>query len=224
MILGFPRKRTEKAGFEEAALEHVDVLYSAALRLTRDANEAQDLVQDALVRAYRFQEQFERGTNLKAWLLRILTNTFINQYRRQARERRTFDQEDGGPVGEGVMSRAALRGLNDAVAMAQEGLLRQEILEALDSLPEDYRVMIVLADIEELSYKEIAEALSVPIGTVMSRLHRARKLMQKQLIDQAVMMGIVKPSPAEEPEDDRERNASPVDLEAYRLKKLGGVR
>jgi RNA polymerase sigma-70 factor (ECF subfamily) len=220
-MFGFRRKTREPQAFQEAALEHIDALYGAALRLTRDANEAQDLVQDALVRAYRFQDHFQPGTNLKAWLLRILTNTFINQYRRHTRERRALDQEEGSPVGDGVMSRQAMRGLNDAVGLAQEGLLRQEILEALDGLPEDYRVMIVLADVEELSYKEIAEALSVPIGTVMSRLHRARKLMQKQLIDQAVQMGIVQPSggSAEEGEP-----SGTVDFEAYRQKKLGGAR
>jgi RNA polymerase sigma-70 factor (ECF subfamily) len=180
------------------------------------------LVQDALVRAYRFQDQFEPGTNLKAWLLRILTNVFINRYRRQNRERKALDQEESSPVGEGVMSRSALRGLHDAISIAQEGLLRQEILDALDSLPEDYRMIIVLADIEELSYKEIAEALSVPIGTVMSRLHRARKLMQKQLIEQAVQMGIVQLE--EEQAAEADANAAPVDIEAYRRKKQGGTR
>jgi RNA polymerase sigma-70 factor (ECF subfamily) len=219
-MFGFRRKPRESQVFQESALEHIDALYGAALRLTRDATEAQDLVQDALVRAYRFQDHYQPGTNLKAWLLRILTNTFINQYRRQTRERRALDQEEGSPVGEGVMSRQALRGLNDAVSLAQEGLLRKEILDALDALPEDYRVMIVLADVEELSYKEIADALSVPIGTVMSRLHRARKLMQKQLIQQAVQMGIVPAGPEQADND----GTMPVDFEAYRQKKLGGSR
>jgi RNA polymerase sigma-70 factor (ECF subfamily) len=223
MIFGLRPKRKAPETFEESALEHVDALYGAALRLTRDANEAQDLVQDALVRAYRFQEHFQPGTNLKAWLLRILTNNFINHYRRHARERKALDHEEGSPVGEGVMSRDSLRGLTDAVALAQEGLLRQEILEALDSLPEDYRVIIVLADVEELSYKEIAETLGVPIGTVMSRLHRARKLLQKQLYDQAVQMGIVSPVKAE-PSVEADESAEPVNFEAYRQKKLGGRR
>ena len=223
MVFGFRRnKASEKPGagageFEEAALEHLDALYGAALRLTRDPNGAQDLVQDALVRAYRFQHHFEPGTNLKAWLLRILTNTFINHYRRSARERRVLDSDESAPVGDGVMSRAAMRGLTDSTAVAQEGLLRDEIMKALDNLPEDYRLMIVLADIEELSYKEIAEAVSVPIGTVMSRLHRARKMMQKQLIEQAVQMGIVAPAAGDD------EVAPAIDMQDYRKRKAGAV-
>jgi RNA polymerase sigma-70 factor (ECF subfamily) len=220
MIFGFRRKARAagepEADFEQGALAHLDALYGAALRLTRNEAEAQDLVQDTLVRAYRFQHHFEPGTNLKAWLLRILTNTFINHYRRASRERRVLDQEESAPIGDGVMSRAAMRGLTHSVDVAQEGLLRAEILAALDSLPEDYRVIIVLADIEELAYKEIAEALSVPIGTVMSRLHRARKLLQKQLLDQAIQMGIVSDAVAEPAAE------QPLDLGAFRARKAGG--
>ena len=218
-VFGFRRSKASRARvgeFEEAALEHLDVLYGAAMRLTRNANEAEDLVQDALVRAYRFQHHFEAGTNLKAWLLRILTNTFINHYRRSVRERRVLETEEGAPIGDGVMSRAAMRGLKDSTSVAQEGLLRDEILSALDNLPEDYRLMIVLADIEELSYKEIAETVSVPIGTVMSRLHRARKMMQKQLIEQAVLMGIVAPESEQDP-----ALPAAIDLTSYRQRKQG---
>jgi RNA polymerase sigma-70 factor (ECF subfamily) len=217
MAFGFGGKKNVNGAFEEAALSHLDALFGAALRLTRNESEAQDLVQDALVRAYRFQHHFEPGTNLKAWLLRILTNTFINHYRRSARERRVLDHEEGAPIGDGVMSRAAMRSLTDSTSVAQEGLLRQEILTAIDNLPEDYRMMVVLADIEELAYKEIADTLSVPIGTVMSRLHRARKLLQKSLIEQAIQMGIVSPSSL----DEAANEAAPVDLNAFRQKKLG---
>jgi RNA polymerase sigma-70 factor (ECF subfamily) len=221
-VFGFGRRKTggeEGSEFQRAALEHLDALYGTALRLTRHQSEAEDLVQDTLVRAYRFQHHFEPGTNLKAWLLRILTNTFINHYRRSARERRVLDHEEGSPVGDGVMSRAAMRGLLDATTVAQEGLLREEIAAALAELPEDYRVMIVLADVEELSYKEIAETVGVPIGTVMSRLHRARKLMQKRLIQQALQMGIVRE--VEEPVADE---PAPLDLQAYRQKRAGASR
>lgn len=192
--------------FEGEALRHLDALYGAALRYTRSPSDAEDLVQDAFVKAYRFYDRYEPGTNMKAWLFRILTNTFINKYRRKTRERKVLEGRDAEPVGDGVMSRHAMRCLTDPVSEAQRGLIHGEIQEALDSLPEDYRVMIVLADIEELSYKEIAEIVGCPIGTVMSRLHRARKKMQKRLMAQAISLGII-----DEPE-----GAQTVSLDAYR--------
>lgn len=192
--------------FEREALKHLDSLYGAALRYTRSPSDAEDLVQDAFVKAYRFYDRFEPGTNMKAWLFRILTNTFINKYRRKTRERKVLEGRDAEPVGDGVMSRAAMRCLTDPESEAQRGLITGEIQEALDSLPEDYRMMIVLADIEELSYKEIAEIVGCPIGTVMSRLHRARKKMQKRLMSQAIQLGII-----EEP-----AGAETISLDAYR--------
>ncbi|MBX3272637.1 MAG: sigma-70 family RNA polymerase sigma factor [Sandaracinaceae bacterium] len=192
--------------FEREALKHLDALYGAALRYTRSPSDAEDLVQDAFVRAYRFYDRFEPGTNMKAWLFRILTNTFINKYRRKSRERKALEGSFAEPVGDGVMSRAAMRCLTDPVSEAQRSLIHREIQDALDALPDEYRMMIVLADIEELSYKEIADALGCPIGTVMSRLHRARKKMQKRLVAQAVQLGII-----EEP-----AGATTVSLEAYR--------
>lgn len=195
--------------FEREALKHLDALYGAALRLTRSASDAEDLVQDAFVKAYRFYDRFEPGTNMKAWLFRILTNTFINKYRRSTRERKVLEGREAEPVGEGVMSRAAMRTLTDPISEAHRRIITAEIQEALDSLPEDYRVMIVLADVEELSYKEIAAIVGCPIGTVMSRLHRARKKMQRRLLDQAVQLGIVEEPPASEP----------VSLEDWRRRK-----
>lgn len=195
--------------FEREALKHLDALYGAALRLTRSPSDAEDLVQDAFVKAYRFYDRFEPGTNMKAWLFRILTNTFINKYRRTTRERKVLEGREAEPVGDGVMSRAAMRTLTDPIAEAHRRIITAEIQEALDSLPEDYRVMIVLADVEELSYKEIATIVGCPIGTVMSRLHRARKKMQRRLLDQAIQLGIVEEPAASEP----------VSLDDYRRRK-----
>lgn len=192
--------------FECEALKHLDALYGAALRYTRSPSDAEDLVQDAFVKAYRFYDRYEPGTNMKAWLFRILTNTFINKYRRKTRERKVLEGRDAEPVGDGVMSRHAMRCLTDPVGEAQRGLIHREIQDALDSLPEDYRVMIVLADVEELSYKEIAEIVGCPIGTVMSRLHRARKKMQKRLMAQAISLGII----------DESMGDQPISLDAYR--------
>jgi len=194
--------------FAELALPYLDSLYGAALRLTRSPADADDLVQDAFLKAYRFYDRFEPGTNLRAWLLRILTNTFINKYRRNTRERKVLDGDDAEPVGDGVMSRAAMRALTEPEDAAMRSLVSQEIQKALDELSEEHRLMIVLADIEELSYKEIADIVGCPIGTVMSRLHRARKHMQGRLVEQAIEMGIVDPS--------KDANGETVSLDAYR--------
>jgi len=207
-------ENTARAEFEREALKHLDSLYGAALRLTRTPADAEDLVQDAFVKAYRFYDRFEPGTNMKAWLFRILTNTFINKYRRNSRERKVLEGRDAEPVGDGVMSRAAMRALTDPVSEAQRRLITAEIQEALETLPEEYRLMIVLADVEELSYKEIADVVGCPIGTVMSRLHRARKRMQRRLVSQAVQLGIIDES--RELESDQEE---PISLDEFRRRK-----
>ncbi|MEM9069678.1 MAG: sigma-70 family RNA polymerase sigma factor [Myxococcota bacterium] len=207
----FGKSTQKRREFEQEALPYLDNLYATALRLTRSPSDAEDLVQDTLLKAYRFYDRFEAGTNMKAWLLRILTNTFINRYRRKVRERKIFDGAFAQPVGEGVMSRAAMRGLSRPVEDAQRRILAEEIQKAIDDLPEDYRMMILLADVEELAYKEIADVVGCPIGTVMSRLHRARKVLQKKLVEQAVELGIIEPT---------ETSSAPVSLDDYRKKKV----
>lgn len=203
----------ERSHFEADARPHLDNLYSAALRLTRSQVDAEDLVQDTLVRAYRFYDRFEAGTNFKAWLLRIQMNTFVNRYRRAVREREVLDGPMAMPVGEGVMGRATMRGLTDPEGDAQRKLVAHEITRAFDGLTEDARAMVLLADVEELSYKEIAEIVGCPIGTVMSRLHRARKQLQLSLQSQAVQLGIVDES------DDDATSDAPVSLEEFRTRK-----
>lgn len=201
----------ERRMFETEARPHLDTLYSTALRLTRAPVDAEDLVQDTLVRAYRFYDRFEAGTNFKAWLLRIQMNTFVNRYRRATRERQVFDGPMATPVGEGVMSRATMRGLTDPVGDAQRQIIGREINRAFEVLSEDARAMVLLADVEELSYKEIAEVMGCPIGTVMSRLHRARKQLQQSLQQHAVELGII--------EADDGDVEDPVSLEAFRSRK-----
>jgi RNA polymerase sigma-70 factor (ECF subfamily) len=210
------RRRTgkfaaERRLFEEEARPHLDALYSTALRLTRSRADAEDLVQDTLVRAYRFFDQFEAGTNFKAWLLRIQMNAFVNRYRRAVRERQVFDGAMAAPVGEGVVSRATMRGLTDPVGSAQQQLIAQEINRAFAELSENARAMVLLADVEGLSYKEIAEVMGCPIGTVMSRLHRARKQLQASLQQHAVHLGII--------DADEDEAEEPVSLEAFRSRK-----
>ena len=213
-LFGRGRARKRQQEFEQEVLPHLDALYGAALRLTRSPEDAQDLVQDTVLKAFRFYDRFEAGTNLRAWLLRILTNTFINRYRRSARERKAFEGPMAQPVGDGVMSRAALRRLREPVSEAERGLIAAEITAALDKLPEEHRVIVLLADVEELTYREIAEALGCPIGTVMSRLHRARGAMKEHLIVQARVMGIL-------PEEDSAEPTEPISLEGYRRRREG---
>jgi RNA polymerase sigma-70 factor (ECF subfamily) len=201
----------ERRLFEVEARPYLDTLYSTALRLTRSPVDAEDLVQDTLVRAYRFYDRFEAGTNFKAWLLRIQMNTFVNRYRRATRERQVFEGPMATPVGEGVMSRATMRGLTDPVGDAQRQLIAREINRAFEQLSEDARAMVLLADVEELSYKEIAEVMGCPIGTVMSRLHRARKQLQVSLQQHATDLGII--------DADDSETEDAVSLEAFRSRK-----
>ena len=173
----------EKAMFADDAMPLMGGLYSAALRMTRNAADAEDLVQETYLKAYRAYDRFEEGTNLKAWMYRILTNTYINAYRKKQRRPDESDIDDvedlylyrriGGAEG------AALGRSAEDELMALFG--SDEVKLALEDLPEHYRFPILLADVEGFAYKEIAEILDVPIGTVMSRLHRGRKQLQKRL-------------------------------------------
>jgi RNA polymerase sigma-70 factor (ECF subfamily) len=184
------------ARFEQEALVHLNSLYGAALRYTRDARDADDLVQDAMLSAYRFFDRFEPGSNCKAWLFKILTNTFINKYRRRVREREVQGQliEEEAPSLISEQTREAAR---DPERLLGAGLLSDDVRRALDAVPSDYRMAVVLCDLEEFSYKEIAEIMDCPVGTVMSRLHRGRRLLQRALHDYAVQHGIVKPEPSD---------------------------
>lgn len=213
-FFGKSAENARRSEFERDALPHLDALYGVALRLTRDPSDAEDLVQDAMLKAYRFYDRFEVGSNLKAWLFKILTNTYINRYRRAVRERDALEGPAAEGVGDGVMGRATMRALTDPIDEANRGLLAQEIFEAFEALPEEHRTMIVLADIEGLAYKEISESVGVPIGTVMSRLHRARKAMQSRLAAQAQALGLI---PAEAPVT--EAAEEPASLDAYRRRK-----
>ena len=183
----------DQADFAAQAMQYMDSLYSGAMRMTRNPADAEDLVQETYLKAYRGFGGFQEGTNLKAWLYRILTNTFINNYR--AKKRRP-DESDLDEVEDLYLYRR-LGGLEAAEAgrSAEDELLDHvtdiEVKEALESLPEQFRVAVLLADVEGFSYKEIAEILDVPIGTVMSRLHRGRKGLQKRLYEYAVERGLV---------------------------------
>jgi RNA polymerase sigma-70 factor, ECF subfamily len=192
----------DPATFADQAMEHMPSLYTAALRMTRNPADAEDLVQETYLKAYRGFGGFQEGTNLKAWLYRILTNTYINRYRQQ---KRRPDETDLDDVEEFFLYRR-LGGLEAARASrsAEDELLdlftEHEVKEAVESLPEQFRIAVLLADVEGFSYKEIADILEVPIGTVMSRLHRGRKSLQKRLYEFAASRGLAERHPDDEME------------------------
>jgi len=177
--------------FEAEALRHLDALYRTALRMTRSEADAEDLVQETYIRAFRFRDQFTLGTNMKAWLFRILTNTFINTYRRKSAQPEVTDLEgvDEFSLYRRMADDRAASSSPDPEAELLNGLVDTEVTDALEALPEKFRTTVLL-DVEGFSYKEIAEMLGIPIGTVMSRLHRGRKFLQKRLYDLARERGI----------------------------------
>lgn len=190
----------DQVDFERDAMQYTRQLYSAALRMTRNPADAEDLVQETYLKAYRAYHTFQEGTNLKAWLYRILTNTYINKYRKDSRRP---SEVDLGTVEDMYLYRRlgseesaeAARTTEDRVL---DGLVESEIKQAVEELPDSFRMPVLLADLEGFSYKEIAEILDIPIGTVMSRLHRGRKAMQKRLWEFAKQRGLL-PEDAKRP-------------------------
>jgi RNA polymerase sigma-70 factor, ECF subfamily len=206
--------------FEREALTHVPTLLAVGTRLTRNAAEAEDLVQDALLKALRAKEQFASGSNMRAWLLRILTNTFINRYRRGGLEKTLMEGPDADPLADGWVGASSMEAMRDPESQALRSLLEKEITAALDELPEEFRLAVVLSDVEELSYKEIAEIMGCPIGTVMSRLHRGRRLLKKRLYEHARAYGIV--GPETEVGATKSDETPVVDLSNYRARREVG--
>lgn len=213
-MFGFRKsaKQDHRSEFERLSMEHMDALYASALRLTRNPKDAEDLVQDTYLKAFRFFDSFEPGTNIKAWMFKILTNTFINKYRRKVKEKEMAEAPAEDIMLDRFISTAQVRAVQDPESDFFDRLLSDEVVEALDQVPVDFRMVVILADIQDFSYKEIAEIVGCPVGTVMSRLFRGRRILQKHLYDYAVREGIV------DPERDQE-TGEPIDLETYRLRK-----
>jgi RNA polymerase sigma-70 factor (ECF subfamily) len=187
-----------RARFERDVVPLLNGLYASAMRMTRNPTDAEDLVQETVLRAYRGFAGFQEGTNLKAWLYRILTNSFINTYRKKQREPVTVEGPDD--IDEWYLyDRLGARSVEpSAESQVLEQLPDADVQRALETLPETFRMAVLLADVQGFSYKEIAEIMEIPIGTVMSRLHRGRKALEKALWDTALERGIVDEDRAED--------------------------
>ena len=205
--------------FAAEAMPHADQLFGAAMRMTKSRRDAEDLVQDTLMKAYQHFGKYEPGTNCKAWLFKILTNTFINRYRKKQRERVFLvDESNGRPLAEriAVVPTSELETRPESADDNIERLFGDEISAALRNVPVDFRMAVIFADVYDFSYKEVAGILDVPIGTVMSRLYRGRRLLRAQLAEYAIESGAVREVSddyADQIETDREKM---VDLQSYR--------
>ncbi|MEX0994337.1 MAG: sigma-70 family RNA polymerase sigma factor [Balneolaceae bacterium] len=175
--------------FDEEIIPHLDALYNFALRLTTDPNDAEDLVQDTIVKAYRFFDSYEKGTNAKAWLFRILKNSYINNYRKKSKKPQQVDYDEVSTFYETI--RAERTDTSDLEDKMFRELIDDDISNALEEIPEDFRTVVLLCDVEDFTYEEIANMLDVPIGTIRSRLHRGRNLLKAQLMDYAQKRGFV---------------------------------
>jgi RNA polymerase sigma-70 factor (ECF subfamily) len=210
--------RISQADFEREVMPHLQALYGVAMRMTKSESDAEDLVQDAVLRAYRFWDGFESGTNARAWLLRIMTNLFRNRYRAKAREQEILGEAETSTANVGQFQGSAPR---DAESALFGRMLSRDVEKALTLLPPEFRLPVILADLEDLSYKEIADIMECPAGTVMSRLYRGRRMLQKMLSDYALAGSRDEENtsvPAAEPAADQNL----VDFEAFRRKKSEG--
>ena len=183
----------DQANFEDDAMQYAQQLYAAAMRMTRNPADAEDLVQETFLKAYRAYHTYTEGTNLKAWLYRILTNTYINRYRKLSR--RPTEVDLGEVEDLYLYRRVSTEGTWEASRSAEEevlsGFVDSDVKQAIEALPEHFRLPVLLADVEGFSYKEISDIMDVPIGTVMSRLHRGRKALQKALWEFASERGLI---------------------------------
>lgn len=178
--------------FEEAAMPHLDALYNMAYRLTRNAEDTEDLIQETYLKAYKHYDKFERGTNLKAWLFRIMKNTFINTYRKRQHQPPASAFSDIEESFESLVSDEAGLQVKNPEEEILEKVLDEDVQQAIDGLPEDYRMVVLLVDLEGFSYKEAASIMEIPVGTVMSRLYRGRRLLEKALLEYARAHGYMR--------------------------------
>lgn len=215
VIFSKGKKRQEIDEFGALIEQHMDGMYRVAMGYTRDPAQAEDLVHDTVVRALRFRERFELGTNFKAWIYTVLTHTFIHRYRRSKREREILEGSSSVDVARNLRSENEMEQARAPEHAFFDRLLSDDVVSALDGLPEEFREVVVLCDIEGLSYKEIADVVGRPVGTVMSRLYRGRRMLEGKLTSLAVEQGILKS------EDSTEQDREVLDLRTYRRRRMG---
>ena len=186
--------RSKKLRFDREALPQARAMYGAAIRLTRSPDDANDLVQETFFKAWRAFDSFESGTNCKAWLFRILTNTFINKYRRKMKEKDIIEGKERIACEHEMGHLPSKRAFLDPEGALADATLADEVLDALAAVPGDFRAVVILSDVEGFSYKEIADSVGIPVGTVMSRLFRGRRILQERLFGYAVESGVLRPT------------------------------
>lgn len=188
-VMAATKKTDRHRAFEREALPHTDLLYNYALRMTNNSADADDLLQETFLKAYRFWDKYEPGTNIRAWLFRIMKNSYINRYRKETKEPTTVDYDEVENFYTAVKDRASEP--NDLQESLYGNLLDDDVASAVADLPEDFRTVVILCDIEGLSYEEIADFVDIPLGTVRSRLHRGRKLLRERLLSYARKRGYI---------------------------------
>jgi RNA polymerase sigma-70 factor (ECF subfamily) len=214
-MLGWTSKllgSSKEKHFEQEAMPHSRALSGAAMRLSRSPDDAADLVQETYLKAFRAWDQFEPGTNCKAWLFRILTNAFINKYRRRVKEREILEGEHQQSAEDNLVHLPSKKETLDPEGALMDRGVSDEVLAALEKVPVDFKTVVILSDVEGFSYKEIADICDIPVGTVMSRLFRGRRILQEQLFDYAVEAGVLRPTM-----DGGDKG--PLSLEDYRARR-----
>ncbi len=209
----------DRAAFHEEAVPHLDALYGTALRMTKSESDAEDLIQETMLKAFRYFDKYEKGTNCKAWLFKIMTNTFINRYRKKQKRKEYLIDDDYRPLQERAEApeHTPFQESFESEEHLYFKMFGDEVKRALEEIPVDFRMVVLLADLQDFAYKEIAEIMDCPIGTVMSRLYRGRRMLQTQLAEYAKAHGYIQEEDEEDVVDEQVEETT--SLEDYRRKK-----
>ncbi len=219
------QSKSQDDAFHKEAVPHIDALYGTALRLTKSESDAEDLIQETMLKAFRYFDKYENGTNCKAWLFKIMHNTFINRYRKKQKRKEYLIDEDYRPLQERAEApeHTPFHEHYESEEQLYFKMFGDEVKEALEEVPVDFRMVVLLADLQDFAYKEIAEIMDCPIGTVMSRLYRGRRMLQSELSEYAKSQGYISENESEEQQEadatEERQEEGTTSLKAYREKK-----